>query len=283
MNRSGTKWISNLISNHTDVTSVQYERGGGILETNMFTNFTWAFGDLKYPDNYVGLIELWSETDFFKCAGMDKELFYRLEKQPADYFELFSILMDKYATDRDKKYWLQKVNPYDGVKCIANYPDAHLIVIKRNLVDVIRSSVKMKTTKYPGSKKNPVKEVFFYVFQEKILNSIKAEYTYVKFENLKANQEKEVKRICEALSLEYDPSVLESKFKPNTSFKKTEERASTLPRQEVLLIKIAYAFFRLFPLFLFKMVHRTFKKDTARFIPGTFGFIKDQYDIQNII
>jgi hypothetical protein len=137
----------------------------------------------------------------------------------------------------------------------------------------------MKTTKYVDSKKSLIKEVFFYVFQEKILNSIKAEYIYVEFENLKTNQEKEVKRICEGLSLDYDPSILENKFKPNTSFKKTEERASTLSSQDVLLIKIAYAFFRLYPLFLFKTIHNLFKKDTARFIPGTFGFIKDKYNI----
>jgi hypothetical protein len=94
MNRSGTKWISNLISNHPDVVSLQYERGGGILETNMFTNFPHSFGDLRFPDNYVGLIELWSKTDFFQCAGMDKDFFYSIEKRPTNYFELFQILMN---------------------------------------------------------------------------------------------------------------------------------------------------------------------------------------------
>jgi hypothetical protein len=223
INRSGTHWVANILSNNPHVATVQYERGGGAFETNMFTNFPKSFGDLKYPDNYVGLIELWAETDFFKCAGIDKGFFYNLENRPTDYFVLFRMLMEKYAADQNKKYWLQKVNPYDGVKCIAHYPDANFIVIKRNVVDVIKSSVKGAATKYGIKKKQLVKRVFLYVFQEKILQSIKNGYIYIEYEDLKANTEKEVKRICEALSLSFAPPFFEISSSPIPALKTTRK------------------------------------------------------------
>ena len=39
MDRSGTKWISNEISNHPDIIAIRDEEHNGILETNMFTMF----------------------------------------------------------------------------------------------------------------------------------------------------------------------------------------------------------------------------------------------------
>lgn len=207
-------------------------------------------------------------------------VFYNLENRPTDYLVLFRMLMEKYAADQNKKYWLQKVNPYDGEKCVSNYPDASFIIIKRNIVDVIRSSVKMKTAKYAGTRKNLAKEVFFYVFQEKILHSIKARCCYcTRFEDLKNNLENEVKNICDSLELNYDPSMLEQRFKPNTSFKQDTERQKILSPLEIFLVKIFYGFSRLFPICVFRAVHKAMKKDTARFIPGTFGFIKDKYGI----
>ncbi len=35
-NRSGTKWLSNILANHPDVAAVQTERTLGIVETYMF-------------------------------------------------------------------------------------------------------------------------------------------------------------------------------------------------------------------------------------------------------
>ncbi|MBA7629902.1 hypothetical protein ES703_37409 [subsurface metagenome] len=36
-NRSGTKWLSNVIANHKDIACIQHELFGGILEANVIS------------------------------------------------------------------------------------------------------------------------------------------------------------------------------------------------------------------------------------------------------
>lgn len=56
-NRSGTKWLSNILAKHPDVAAVQTERTQGIVETNMFHSLRIKFPDLRRPDDFVGLID----------------------------------------------------------------------------------------------------------------------------------------------------------------------------------------------------------------------------------
>ena len=96
MNRSGTKWLSNIIARHRDVIAVQSPRTNGIVETNMFGPLPDKF-DLSSPDEYIGLVELWAATHFFRCTGVDKELFYGLRPRPTSGLQLFDVLMSAYA------------------------------------------------------------------------------------------------------------------------------------------------------------------------------------------
>ena len=81
MNRSGTKWVSNILCNHEDVIGVQSERHFGILETNMFGTMQDKF-DLSSPEDYVGFLEMWSKTEFFRRTDIDKQMFYELAPRP---------------------------------------------------------------------------------------------------------------------------------------------------------------------------------------------------------
>lgn len=64
-NRSGTKWLSNIIASHHDVAAVQHEEHFGILEaTDVFLNMPILFGDLSIAENYMGFLDCFSQTDF---------------------------------------------------------------------------------------------------------------------------------------------------------------------------------------------------------------------------
>ena len=94
MSRSGHTWFTNLIGNHPDIIKL-VEPEAGCFEANMLDLLPAKYGSIKKPDDYVGLIELWSQTDLFKATGVDKEIFYKLKPRPTSYRQLFKILMDR--------------------------------------------------------------------------------------------------------------------------------------------------------------------------------------------
>ena len=108
MDRSGTKWLSNILCNHYDIIGIQYEKAYGILETNMFGIMQKRFGDISALENYIGFIELWAQTNFFRISGIEKSFFYNLNYKPS-VLELFEILMNELAKRQKKEFWLQKM------------------------------------------------------------------------------------------------------------------------------------------------------------------------------
>ena len=76
-NRSGTKWLSNIILNNKEIAGIQSNYHRGILETNLFNVFNRKFGNLKRRDDYIAFVEVFTATDFFKLTGLSKELLYK--------------------------------------------------------------------------------------------------------------------------------------------------------------------------------------------------------------
>ncbi len=84
--RSGTKWLSNILLNHTAVAGVQSERKLGIAETDVFGAMQRVVGDLRRAENYVAFIAIWSQTDFFLASGADAEMFLARSPRPTTMF-----------------------------------------------------------------------------------------------------------------------------------------------------------------------------------------------------
>ena len=280
MNRSGTKWLSNMLSNHSDIISLQNERGGGIIETNMFDNFPKAFGDLSFPDNYVGLVECWSETDFFKSAGADKERFYRLSPRVCCYFKLFRIFMDDMATRHGKRFWLQKTNPFNGLSCMNHYRDARYVVVKRNIFDTVKSHIQLFLNR-DNRTKQIAKEVFFYKYQEKLIYKIlkRRNVVSVNYDSLKNDTAKHMKAVCQSIGVDFQKAMLKVKFKPNTSFRNNKQRQALLSETDIFRIKAYSRLFTPLPLTAFYIARNLFGDNRPRFVPGTFGSIKDKFNI----
>lgn len=91
-NRSGTKWLSNIIAAHKEIACVQRPGAGGILESNTLSNMYYIFGSLKHDNNFIGFLECKAKTNFFKLSGLSKEFFYK--KRPETYYSFFRLLMD---------------------------------------------------------------------------------------------------------------------------------------------------------------------------------------------
>lgn len=278
-NRSGTKWLSNLIANHPDVVAVQDERFAGILETNMFDALRRKFGDLGPPDEYAALVELWSQTEFFKLAGGDKELFYRLDPRPLDHFELFRILMDDLAARSGRQTWLQKTDPWNAFELLFRFPGARFVVIERNSMDLLRSTYfmdKQQTGPFPS------RVVIGHVLQSKILRQVlrRQGIVHVRYEDLRARPEQEMRRVCSELGLAFAPALLEVPFQTNPSFYNEPGRRSDLSSLDRWKIRVVRAATGLVPSFLLAAARRGFRSRHAYLVGGSFRTAKDTYGLR---
>ncbi|MDZ7775696.1 MAG: sulfotransferase [Bacteroidales bacterium] len=163
-NRSGTKWLSNILSRSNEIVSLQREEDYGINETNIFYQFPKIFGNLNSYNNYIPFIECFAQTNIFKLTGLDKQFLYRLEDR--NYNEIFKSVMNQYAFNKGKKIWLQKSNTYILKDAISYFPNAIIILIERKLEDNIRSTIGLQF-KNGSKRKNILKNVFIYLLEQK--------------------------------------------------------------------------------------------------------------------
>ncbi|CAK8722784.1 hypothetical protein KKHLCK_12050 [Candidatus Electrothrix laxa] len=286
-NRSGTKWLSNLISQHPEIACVKDKRFGGILETNVFNNMPRCFGDLKLAENLAAFYIIFSKTSFFKKTGLKEEELFSI--RPENYADFFNKLMCLYAQSLNKNYWLQKSHPDSLDYLIDNYPNAQYIFIKRNIVDNIRSSITNLARNNKKIKKRLLLNVAWYVHDIKIMqNAIeknKIEHEVVSYSNLNKDRIKNLKQISRLLKIKYSKEMEESPYTPNTSF--TEHKKNEiLSKYDEMLIEKLYFFCKLFPLRFYiiiktpaKIIKNLFSKDESTnlsFIKATFHlFLED--------
>ena len=69
-NRSGTKWISNILSNNIEISSIQRKGAGGILECSLLSHFPRHF-NIKNTEDRSAFEILFKESNFHRCSGID--------------------------------------------------------------------------------------------------------------------------------------------------------------------------------------------------------------------
>jgi hypothetical protein len=276
--RSGTKWLANILCNHPAIVGVQSERHHGILETNMLANMERKF-NLRSDDDYFAMLDLWFKTDFFQITQVDKHVFYRLQPRPNSCVLLFALLMDELARKKGTQFWIQKTNPEAALRVADFFHDARWIVIRRNIIDNIKST--LQDIRNRGGQMSVIRATYSYIVHEKQLKCVsrKVRPVDVSYEDLVRDTAGQIERVCEILGVKYYPSMLHVQFN-NSSFSKTSDRTSALGAAEKTLIKCCSFIFRLFPLACFYLISRL-KRLIRRnppdvFIPGTFSLLRCQ-------
>jgi hypothetical protein len=278
MNRSGTKWLSNIILSHDAVIGVQSPRFGGILESEMLGPMRDKF-DPAFPEEYIALVELWSRTEFFRLAGFDKDAFYRLDPRPRSVLELFGLAMNELARRNGCRYWLQKTSPINAHAVLAAFPQAKIVITRRDLLDNVRSNLALQA-RY--RKPRPLLATWRYVYQDKLLDAIARRYPVIRmrYEDLRAHPEREKARLFAELGLEPPADGPEPAFPRNTSFASDRQREQVLdPRQRALVRSFALLL-KLVPLPVISVasgVRRAWAGCRPRpFFPDSFGELGDR-------
>ena len=274
-NRSGTKWLSNILSNSIEIVSLQRKEDYGINETNIFYQFPKIFGDLNSYNNYIPFIECFAQTNIFKLTGLDKQFLYTIPER--NYNIIFKSVMNQYAFSKDKKMWLQKSNTYILNDAISYFPNATIVFIERNLEDNIRSTIGLQF-KNGQKKKNILKNVFIYLLEQKRIKSfkkkinIKQDTIYVKYEDLVSNTESVLKNLCDKLNIQFKEKMLDSIYQKNTSFSQKDKKIKMLNKLDVFYMHFFYNILRFFPCSFFEFVFKKASRGQARmeFIAKTF-------------
>jgi hypothetical protein len=258
--RSGTTWLANKLCQHSKITGVQ-EEPFGIRESQYFNVIEGYFGNLKNDNNFSQFIESFGSSDYFRLTGIDKEFFYK--HRPKNYVQVFRLLMDSFATKESAEFWLEKSPGHSlFLNKISNYfKDAKFVGIKRNTVDIIKSAVRRRFVRNNLIKKLLiVRRVLQHYKYDKFIKKFNAtsnNIMMISYEELRERTQEILINVLEFLGLEFEPSLLDEKYQPYTSFSNfnaSEERASILTSLDKKLIKWASLIFKSFPYSFYRIL-----------------------------
>jgi hypothetical protein len=257
---------------------VQREGAGGVVETNMFSNMKQVFGDLKYDENYLGMVVCFSETNFFKLTGLDKKLLF--ERKICDYFTFFQNVMDLYAKHQERQYWVQKSSVENFKELYEAFPNAKFIIIEREIVDNVRSTIGLYKLR-GDTPPNIVKAATKWYLDHKILSNYygKANVTYATFDTLKNRRLKLAHNLCDFIGLQFDENMLKDRFDKNSSFQKGIKKEKTLSLKDEWIIKLLKPFLQIIPCCLLKVIQKLRRKNIPmrRFVIKSFSMLKKEY------
>lgn len=266
--RSGTKWLSNEIAAHPQVASVQADVHGGIVESNLLTDFGRGF-DLSSDEGYERFLEFWRRTHFFHLAEGDVGWFRSLRPRPANSVEALRLLMDALAGRKGKRYWVQKVSPAHARATLAVLTDAKIVVIERSPVDTVRSRIRLDSRR--GIETSPLRGGMSQGVHMRQLRRILNRYDalQVQYEALVSDRDRTMEAVYRYLGLQ--SSGASSQFRPNTSFATAADRDATLGKGGELVVTLTVNLCRIVPMPVLESIQKFLTRGRPRVIPGTYA------------
>jgi hypothetical protein len=256
VHRSGTTWVANILCSHSNIAGIQATRHNGIHESAFFCTVMNRFGDIRNDNNYIEFLETFSNSDYFILSNLDKNYFYK--NRPDSYDEFFKVMMDKYAEEEHTDFWLEKTPAHTLYfsELLTIFPSAKFIVVKRNIVDSVKSDIRLRYFNRDMQRKTKFTKIIFiiflvfrfYLFYSNTNSKRKKQNCmFIEYENLKKNREDVTKKICDFIGVEFELQLLRDEYEPNTRFTSEKERFNVLTNQEVTFIKILDHLFKYFP------------------------------------
>lgn len=197
------------------------------------------------------------------------------------------MMMDKYAEEQKAEFWLEKTPAHSlyFTELSEIFPNAKFIIVKRNILDSIKSDIRLRYFNENMQKEMKVPKIFFifflvfryYLYYSSINNQDEKENClFIEYENFKKNRLELTKNICDFIDIDFEQTLLEDKYKPNTSFTSEKERNKVLTKEEETFIKILDYFFKFIPNKIFSCFLPLYKKKFREInrIPDWFYSIK---------
>jgi Sulfotransferase domain len=137
-NRSGTKYLTNLIATSFDFACIQSDEHGGVIESNIHSYYANNFPGVLTSNEKVTILESFKkEYSFTKSKLSVTDLDKIKWTSCLDFFFKFYY---QNAVKLNKKGWVQKVSSV----YLDNFKNENVfrIVVQRNSLDVLNSGIK---------------------------------------------------------------------------------------------------------------------------------------------
>jgi len=269
--RSGTTWLSNILCQHSRIACVYEMTDDGrkiVNESAFFSYVAGKFGDLKKDNNLIQLIETFQASTFFILSGVDKKIFYK--NQPRTYHDFFRLFMDYVAEKKGADFWLEKTpsHTFHLEEISKWYPDAKFVVMKRKIVDQIRSFMKLNEIIFGVQLKNLsfIKRqliIFIRIFKywahckhlDRFIVKNSSKVYQIDYEILRRETADVIEALCNFFKIDFEKNILNQTYFVNTSFQSDEERGRVLTSAEIRWIKILSAVIKLIPYYFYRVVY----------------------------
>lgn len=256
-NRSGTKWISNILSNHQDIATVSREGAGGIIENNLINRYPVIFPDLEIDEHYYALASCLHNDNILRCSPAPNNLLFL--KKFNSYKDIIRSIMETAAANESARYWLQKADPLSLHALIEQFPDAKFVLIERNPVANIQSTIALKHKRI--SKINTIfTECAHYQLCSNTMNRFKKDdrFIYIQYEEMTQNKERTAKRLCDFLGIAYNEGIHAQNVAPNTSFDDAEQNRLLLTETQKGYIRKTLMVLNFIPNFFLLSAYRRY-------------------------
>lgn len=224
LQRSGTTWTANLLCQHRDCVGIQAPDHSGIHESIFFSHFARAYGDLTDDTNFSRFLNDFESSDYYQLSGLPAG--WLRSQSLRSYPAIFRSLMDEVAKREDCSFWVEK-SPHHTLLCdelAACFPDAKFICVRRRAVDLIRSrlhSDDWTPTRYPMRVFKLLRSCASYTLYVRSLENFfkrNRNTILVSYEKLLEDLPGQLKRITKHVGLQFDPTMIEVPYVPNSSF-----------------------------------------------------------------
>lgn len=278
-NRSGTKWLSNIIANHEKVSAIQCQDDTGIIESNMFFYYPRIFKDLSKIENRSSFEILFKNSNYFKSSKLNEKDILKIKTE--NIIEYYLQFMQMHAKADGNRIWVQKSSAIHYYKNLKYFEDTKLIIIRRNLIDTILSHIGLDVSR--NNKPKVFRHVFIYLLNKKTENKLLRNHSLlVKFEDLKKKPQLTCENIFKFLNLEFNKELLNSKYLRNTSFNHLEKK-SIINSKIKFKIKFYSFLINLIPWGILMTIYNTISKlyklknNSNIVVDGTFSMYRKNY------
>ena len=81
--RSGTTWLANQLSQHSQIAAVRSDHHNGVHESAFFSHVAGRYGDLTRQTNFVEFAETMAASDTLRIAGSTRRFCTGSGRRPA--------------------------------------------------------------------------------------------------------------------------------------------------------------------------------------------------------
>jgi hypothetical protein len=278
--RSGTKWLSNLISSHPRIAAVKSAKANGILETNLLDRYPNVFGSLKVDENKNAFIRCFSGSKYFENLSVSLKELEKIDFN--SYPEFLKKIMNIHASKENSTYWLQKFSTDLIPTLKKNFPKAVFVFIERNCSENVVSSVGLKKHygEFGSNRKaiSLIKETALWSIASKRIQKYKEDVNSVciEFSDLVNNTQKIVGKVYSVAKIKSSEARVKSKFSKNSSFRGSVSKKNMTSSLDRIIIIISKYITATIPIGIYEIIYSIRPKpgymsfNARTFIRGSF-------------